>query len=161
MPVWLLASLVLGSVEVGRRLRKLIVFIAGIRLRDWNKKTQQWKAFAGAGRNGFPTKHCGNAVRKRLPEPGRRCTVSEFGFHPANCGQSRSSNSAKANQERFHPMAKSLSCKDVGVPCDFTARGETTEEVLQAAAQHAKEAHGFDTIPPELMSSVMAAVRDE
>jgi predicted small metal-binding protein len=64
-------------------------------------------------------------------------------------------------RERFQPMAKSLSCKDVGVPCDFTARGETTEEVLQAAAQHAKEAHGFDSIPPELMSSVMAAMRDE
>ena len=65
------------------------------------------------------------------------------------------------SRERFQPMAKSLSCKDVGVPCDFTARGETTEEVLRAAAQHAKEAHGFDSIPSELMSSVMAALRDE
>jgi predicted small metal-binding protein len=44
--------------------------------------------------------------------------------------------------------------------CDFTTSGETTEEVLQAAAKHAKEAHGFDTIPQELMPTVMAAVRD-
>lgn len=57
-------------------------------------------------------------------------------------------------------MAKSISCRDVGMDCDFTTSGETTEEVLQAAAKHAKEAHGFDTIPQELMPTVMAAVRD-
>ncbi len=58
-------------------------------------------------------------------------------------------------------MAKSISCRDVGVDCDFTARGETTEEVLQACAQHAKKAHGFDSIPPELLPRVQAALRDE
>jgi predicted small metal-binding protein len=59
-------------------------------------------------------------------------------------------------------MAKSLSCKDVGmVGCEFTARGETMDELLQSAAAHAKEAHGMDSIPAELMPAVQAAVRDE
>ncbi|HVP56166.1 MAG TPA: DUF1059 domain-containing protein [Candidatus Eisenbacteria bacterium] len=58
-------------------------------------------------------------------------------------------------------MAKSISCKDVGMNCDFTAKAETMEELLQAAAAHAREAHGLDTIPPELMPMVQAAVRDE
>jgi predicted small metal-binding protein len=58
-------------------------------------------------------------------------------------------------------MAKSISCKDVGMNCDFTAKAETMEELLQTAAAHAKEAHGLDTIPPELMPMVQAAVRDE
>ena len=58
-------------------------------------------------------------------------------------------------------MAKSLSCKDVGMNCDFKASGETMEELMQAAAVHAKEAHGLDSIPPELMPMVQAAVRDE
>jgi predicted small metal-binding protein len=58
-------------------------------------------------------------------------------------------------------MAKSISCKDVGMNCDFTAKAETMEELLQAAAAHAKEAHGLDSIPPELMPMVHAAVRDE
>jgi predicted small metal-binding protein len=58
-------------------------------------------------------------------------------------------------------MAKSLSCKDVGMNCDFKASGETMEELMQAAAAHAKEAHGLDSIPPELMPMVQAAVRDE
>ena len=58
-------------------------------------------------------------------------------------------------------MAKSLSCKDVGMNCDFKASGETMEELMQAAAVHAKEAHGLDSIPPELMPMVQAAVREE
>jgi predicted small metal-binding protein len=58
-------------------------------------------------------------------------------------------------------MAKSISCKDVGMDCDFTARAETIDELMQAAAVHAKQAHGLDTIPPELLPMVKAAVRDE
>lgn len=58
-------------------------------------------------------------------------------------------------------MAKSISCKDVGVDCDFKASGETQEEVLAAVQKHAKEAHGYDSIPPELMPKVHAAMRDE
>ena len=58
-------------------------------------------------------------------------------------------------------MAKSISCKDVGmIGCEFTATAETMDELLQAAAAHAKEAHGFDSIPPELLPLVQAAVRD-
>ena len=58
-------------------------------------------------------------------------------------------------------MAKSISCKDVGmVGCDFTAKADTMDELLQAAAAHAKEAHGMDSIPPELLPMVQAAVRD-
>jgi len=58
-------------------------------------------------------------------------------------------------------MAKVLSCRDVGVDCDFQARGETTAELLLACAQHARDAHGMDAIPPELMGKVQAAIRDE
>lgn len=59
-------------------------------------------------------------------------------------------------------MAKAISCKDVGmVGCDFTARGESMEELLQVASAHAKEAHGMDAIPPELMPVIQSAIRDE
>ncbi len=59
-------------------------------------------------------------------------------------------------------MAKAISCKDVGMAgCDFTARAESMEELLKVASAHAKEAHGLDSIPPELMPMVQAAVRDE
>ena len=57
-------------------------------------------------------------------------------------------------------MAKSISCRDVGVDCDFKARAETMEELMQKCSEHAKSAHGIDKIPAELAAKVMAAVRD-
>ncbi len=57
-------------------------------------------------------------------------------------------------------MAKSISCRDVGVDCDFTAKADTLEELMQATAKHAKEVHGFDSIPAEMVPAVQAAIRD-
>jgi len=57
-------------------------------------------------------------------------------------------------------MAKTLCCRDVGVDCDFEATGDTNEEILAKAADHAKTAHGFDGIPPELLDRVQAAIKD-
>jgi len=58
-------------------------------------------------------------------------------------------------------MAKTLSCRDVGVDCDFVARGATEEEVLEKAAEHARKDHGFEGIPPDLLAKVKAAIHDE
>lgn len=58
-------------------------------------------------------------------------------------------------------MAKTVNCRDVGVDCDFTARGETEQEVLQQCAEHARTAHGINEIPPELAQKVRGAIRDE
>ncbi|HXR78855.1 MAG TPA: DUF1059 domain-containing protein [Bryobacteraceae bacterium] len=58
-------------------------------------------------------------------------------------------------------MPKVVRCREVGVDCDFEARGETEQEVLKACAEHAKSAHNMDEIPPELASKVQAAMHDE
>ena len=58
-------------------------------------------------------------------------------------------------------MAKTISCRDVGVDCDFVAKADTLDELMQMTAQHAKEAHGFDSIPAEMAPAVQAAIRDE
>jgi len=57
-------------------------------------------------------------------------------------------------------MAKVVRCRDVGVDCDFEARGNTVDEVLAQCAKHGKEAHGMDKIPPELMEKVKVSIRD-
>lgn len=57
-------------------------------------------------------------------------------------------------------MAKKLSCRDVGVDCDFEATGETVEEIMQKAAQHARDAHGMTEIPPELVEKCQQAIRE-
>jgi predicted small metal-binding protein len=58
-------------------------------------------------------------------------------------------------------MAKIISCRDVGMDCDFEARGETEQEVLRKCAEHARSAHGMEQIPPEVAAKVKAAMRDE
>ena len=58
------------------------------------------------------------------------------------------------------PM-KVVKCRDVGVDCDFVARGETVDEVLRQCGEHARSAHGYADVPPELVEKVRAAIRDE
>jgi len=59
-------------------------------------------------------------------------------------------------------MAKVLRCKDAGgMDCEFEARGETVDEIMQQAAKHAKEDHGMDEIPKEMAEKVQAAIHDE
>jgi predicted small metal-binding protein len=58
-------------------------------------------------------------------------------------------------------MAKTVNCRDVGVDCDFVARGANEDDVLQQCAEHARTAHGMNEITPELATKVRAAIRDE
>ena len=56
-------------------------------------------------------------------------------------------------------MAKELRCRDVGLNCDFKARGESEDDVLRQAATHARTEHQITDMPPELAAKVKAAIR--
>lgn len=58
-------------------------------------------------------------------------------------------------------MTKVLTCREVGMDCDFVARGNNEEEIMAQAAKHAQQDHGFETIPPEVIEKVKAAIREE
>ena len=58
-------------------------------------------------------------------------------------------------------MAKVLRCDDVMPGCDFVAKGDTEQEVLQQAAAHASSVHNVSEITPELADQVKSAIRDE
>ena len=58
-------------------------------------------------------------------------------------------------------MAKVVSCRDVGVDCDFVAKGETERDILQQCTGHARSAHNMTEIPAELVDKVRGAIRDE
>ncbi len=58
-------------------------------------------------------------------------------------------------------MAKVISCRDLGVDCDFVVRGETEEELLEKCAVHANKDHGMKEIPQELVDRVREAIREE
>jgi AhpD family alkylhydroperoxidase len=56
-------------------------------------------------------------------------------------------------------MELEVSCRDVGVDCDYVARGRTEEELFKNAAAHGKSAHKMDQIPPEVVEKVRSAIR--
>jgi predicted small metal-binding protein len=58
-------------------------------------------------------------------------------------------------------MPKVLHCNDVVGNCDFVAHGESEQDILQQAAEHARAAHQVNEVTPELADKVRSAIRDE
>ena len=58
-------------------------------------------------------------------------------------------------------MAKVLRCSDVVGNCDYVAKGDSEQEILQKASEHAKTAHNVHEITPELAEKVKSAIHDE
>jgi predicted small metal-binding protein len=56
---------------------------------------------------------------------------------------------------------KVIRCRDVGVDCDFEARGTTVEDIMSQCGKHARTAHGMSEIPEELLEKVKSAIYDE
>jgi len=57
-------------------------------------------------------------------------------------------------------MEKVLRCADVsGTSCQFVARAQTVDEILQMAAQHVVEGHGL-AVTPDLVEAVKARVTE-
>jgi predicted small metal-binding protein len=57
-------------------------------------------------------------------------------------------------------MAKVIYCKDGGLDCPEVVRGQTEDEVLQKAAEHAKSVHNMQ-VTPEMAQQVRALIKDE
>ena len=56
---------------------------------------------------------------------------------------------------------KVLSCRDVGVNCDFQARGRTVDEVIKKTAAHAIKDHHVDKVTKDYLDSWKKKVHDE
>jgi predicted small metal-binding protein len=53
---------------------------------------------------------------------------------------------------------KRLACRDIGLDCDYTIKGETEEEIMRNAVQHAWEIHAIR--PEEMTSEIKAKIKD-
>jgi len=56
-------------------------------------------------------------------------------------------------------MAKVLNCGELFLGCSIVARGESDEEILKQAAEHAKRDHGVKEIDAATAAKVKAAIR--
>jgi predicted small metal-binding protein len=57
-------------------------------------------------------------------------------------------------------MEKLLRCRDMGFDCDFEACGESLEESLKTAIDHARAIHGLKDIPEKDLLRARAAIQD-
>ncbi len=55
---------------------------------------------------------------------------------------------------------KTLKCADAGFDCQGVIRANSEAEVLNQAAQHAREVHGV-TVTPELAEQLKTLIKDE
>jgi predicted small metal-binding protein len=57
---------------------------------------------------------------------------------------------------------KSFACRDAGVVCGATITGETDEEVLAKAVEHARSKHGVDLTQSTTLANYAASlIRDD
>jgi predicted small metal-binding protein len=57
------------------------------------------------------------------------------------------------------PKMYVINCREAGVDCDFEARAETMEEVMQICADHGIKEHGMKGFGPELYARMRRCIK--
>ena len=60
-------------------------------------------------------------------------------------------------------MAKMLACRELGMDCDFVARGETEEDLMRVGAEHGRQVHAMtdeQMSDPQLQQRIRSLIRD-
>ena len=55
-------------------------------------------------------------------------------------------------------MEYQFDCKNIMQDCPGSVRGSSEEEVVKAASEHARSAHGLDNLNSETLDKVRAAI---
>ena len=53
---------------------------------------------------------------------------------------------------------KEFRCGEVVPGCGTTFQGESEDEILGQVATHARDEHGMDEVPPEVVDTIRAAI---
>ena len=54
---------------------------------------------------------------------------------------------------------KQFRCADVVPGCETTIQAESDDQILEQVAEHARDAHGMDEVPPEVQERVRASIQ--
>lgn len=55
---------------------------------------------------------------------------------------------------------KQLRCGDLMPGCNAVIEGRDEQEVMTKGAEHAKQAHGLSSIPPDMIPKIRGAIRE-
>ena len=53
---------------------------------------------------------------------------------------------------------KEWKCSTIVPECEWRYDAESEEDILEHAAVHAREAHGMDQVPPEIVDRIRASI---
>jgi predicted small metal-binding protein len=53
---------------------------------------------------------------------------------------------------------KEFRCGELVPGCEWRIEGESENQILEEVALHAREAHGMDEVPPEVVDTVRTAI---
>ncbi len=74
-------------------------------------------------------------------------------------GRMRPSTQCRVHKEGT--MAKTYTCRDVGVDCDWKTTGATEDEVMASIGEHAAQVHPTIELTPELLAAVRKVIKDD
>jgi predicted small metal-binding protein len=55
---------------------------------------------------------------------------------------------------------KQFKCGDVVLGCEWVTRSEDEKELFAAIHSHARDAHGMDEVPPEVVDAIHGVITD-
>jgi predicted small metal-binding protein len=55
---------------------------------------------------------------------------------------------------------KQFKCGDVVLGCEWVTRNEDEKELFEDIQSHAREAHGMDEVPPEVVEEIQAVITE-
>ena len=55
---------------------------------------------------------------------------------------------------------KEFRCGEIVPGCAAAFHGETDEEILERVEVHARDEHGMDTVPPEVVDTIRASIKE-
>ncbi|MCH7842924.1 MAG: DUF1059 domain-containing protein [Chloroflexi bacterium] len=58
-------------------------------------------------------------------------------------------------------MSKAFTCRDIGMDCEWKTRVETEGELLRLIGEHFAQAHKITDTPPDLLTQVRRAIKEE
>jgi predicted small metal-binding protein len=77
------------------------------------------------------------------------------GCHRDGCGSESREESARRRR-----AVKEFRCGDLVPGCPTTFQSESEEGILQQVAAHARDEHGMDEVPPEVVDKVRAEISE-
>jgi predicted small metal-binding protein len=55
---------------------------------------------------------------------------------------------------------KQFKCGDVVLGCEWVTRSEDEKELFEEIQSHAREAHGMDEVPPEVVEEIRGVITE-